>query len=748
MQNISFYCDISGSVNNKNIYHTKILEILDNYALFNIKTFEWNSNCSHIEKKDFILNREKLKGFAGTNPISIVKYLPTDLNSLIYITTDGEIDSSLSLKLFNLLKLENSKFKHIIFHIIPTGGNIDLTCGLAFRDYCETFELISPYYNISLNDTLLNNEILSINTIEIFNEKYDNILKQITLKCQGIKTENNILKNNLLELKKKLSIYLNRNIHIDEFNELMSFENITLFTKKIHDSHYNGDITYGSKLERLLNIVNGSLVNNYSLFVSHNNIIGNSINSSNNIEIEELIEIDFDISLSKFLKECDILGCLSINCIPLKKKFFTKFLPDGNQSEFVKNPLTLLNQELPNPFLGNLSLEYLKLKYSNDHPYSREEFFEGYLILPNISLGESIMKKAIKYNNKVLQKYITNKQIGNPNLIFIVFYFLALKQNFLNESMIEFTQQLKYRMNNCYDFASLLGSTPNFPNKKLLLIQAFIFVIESSRTSLNNLQNPFFAHISYSNYIIDIIKICGYEIDPLIIKYITAIKCYFKILKIFKIYQGKKNPLIYLLRCYYQKILEFQSEEILCNIIPLDGYPTNESQIIVMNKINDFLNIKDLSIDEIIYLVQLIEPNLNSFVSNSITIQDINYSNFIEYKNKIIKNIQNWKITNYSNEELCVNIDINTGKPFECDKSILIEKWGNKYLSCTKNFQELTVKLDRFPTNKELIIYVYKSNIRYLTLPFQFEKYCSTTIVDYLKLYDNSNEFLDVYSQF
>jgi hypothetical protein len=772
MEKTYVFCDISGSTTEWIIgkvhgYHSYVLSLI---IMYKIDVFhEWNSECGEaIDKKTFIINREKNFGTGGTNPDKIIPHLKSvDVNSHLIIVTDGQTSPSISKKMYTDLTTLGKKFSKITFIIRDTFGVIDLTCGLAFRDFCETFELISPTLNSSFNFSDLLSSINSIKTVPDFQSKSKELLEAITLFCQGIKSnDNSKLVDATNNLKKRLSLSITTVDPSTQISTLSTCEEITQWCSNIHQSHYSNDLSYGSQIEKLIQIVNGSLLNNFSLNVG-SSITGFALTSASEVVINDIginvddefnvnvsiggdyeFNVDVDVidgNLKKFLYHCPILESevKSFKCIPLKDEVNLKFLPEGNQADFRRNPLVLLPEleHLSNPFLSILSLIYIKKQNTNKHPSSRIKIYEHFLIFPAIELGDEIMKKAIAYNNKVLQKYITEKSIGNPNSIFVIFYFLAKKFEYLSDCMKEFEDQLVFRMKNSFMNASILGSTSEFPNSKMSFISAILFVLESSRTSLSNSRNPFLAHIGYSDYLVKISTICGYTIDPLIIKYIHILKCHLRLVSIFKKYQGKKNPIIYLVRCFNQKIMKFDSPEIFCGIIPLDGNPTKESQSFVMNKLSK-LGIFDISFDELCYLVQLIEPNyLTSFVSQIIVSNDVKYSDLINYSNLTV-NMSNWKITNFTDEELRVEIVRETGKPVPVDESVKTEKWGHKYLSCTKNFQELVISLERFPTFEELVVYVYKNNIRYGTLPNQFEEYCNTTITDYTVIYPDGVEFL------
>ena len=817
---VYFFSDNSGSVEGHGVYADIVLENMndfiesDEYGI--IIPFFWNSTTKNVSFSDFEKNCNSRYSEGGTTPSSICPFLPPhEILGMVHlvIITDGQTSAYEAEKIHDFIKTKYNDLKVAIVTtlIINTGGSIDLTCVAAF----ERFGVIVSRWIYRKDDyepssvikgslEKLCAKISAISTIAEFESTSGPLLKEICLFFQGIPNGDETVKLALIQLKARLTKSLSSESlsseGFDNFQRLRLIidshllEEIPMIVDLIMRDHFEKSIDWNSVLARMIEITNGTLKGKYSLKAGIDGMIGPKADTLEECSKKELLELGLD---EANLDEANLDGlpiCIISfeQDIPLCPLGENELFPSGtNLSGYTRNALTLLGLILSKllPFMP-----YFGIKVSNKlgqiHPTTREDFtIQRSLILPPKSCGEDIMKAAIEWNNNALQSFFFGKKTGNPTFLFIVMYFWAkLSQlEYVQDLLPLMEDQLIYRLEHSYVHASLLGPDPSFPAKKVPLITAIVFTLYS----VVHPQNPMIAHLPYADELIVLTELYGLPVSYDIREMILAHKLLQRIIKIFKINQGKMNPLLYLLRCYSQKVTEVEDAGILFDVLSLDGEVTEAGQEIVKTRLCTLFGVEDIDVNLVAYLVRLVH-SLPTLVSHKITACELvplawKATNYLD------EPVENWRsCTKVDPAEMAVPIDPSTGKPFPpidpttgelfvlIDPStgmrfaitdpvtgfrsewnhptikrysdLIMQKWGQGHLSLTHIFCDLACskKFGRFPTWKELLSYIWRKNIEsMLTLQADIVLLCQSTCEDFLKAYpeeDGYTKFRAAYS--
>lgn len=781
MSKLLIFNDTSGSTNGNIEYFKLLLKYFNDVKLkyVAIQIFTWNSISLKITLEEFMILCEKCTGNGGTIPSCIISKLPEDPENYdIIFITDGQTTSE-DAKSFNTQLIDKygiKRFNEVKTIIIFTGGKIDLTCVLALQRFGKEVSHIVYEKNDQKEPMIINGSIPNINSliesissVPEFYVNSEKLLELITLFFQGLVNGDESIKESLIQLKKKLTLYITRDnkkydeqisgIQKDYLDRKINYIQFSdELSRTVHDimlHHFSNICDWSKIIDKMIQIVSGSAVGVFALHTNNTGLItGTKFDNSQVISCDIPGEITDGLTQKQLdeLPECSIMLAHSLSCLPLSSEKL--FGNDQNIAVIGSNPLNAIHIISENKdlkiFLPLLGFEFLSVMKHEIHPMTRE-VFEYFLILPPGSLGDTVMVQAVEYNKKNLQKWMFGKKMGNPTYIFIVVYFLALqsKFEFVKEIIPLMEDQLRFMLLNTPVNASMRGPDPAFPADMMQLSCAISFVLESTLHSPKNNQNPMLAHVPYLNELVHLSEeVMKIPVNEAVKCNIKLHKTLLKIIRIFKKSQGRFNSLKYFIRCFLQKIAFVEQISFGFDFIPLDGIPTPEHQIIVLDELRKLL-MCDLSFNEISYLVNLVDDNIDTFVSKSITSKDIipgDNDSFV-----IPSNITSWKYKNVPLEDLPVPINETTGKPFFCTEKQKFDKWGvfkhNYILSCAKIFQTLAKKLRKFPSSNELQVEIFNKYIlssRKLTLPSQFIEFCDTTVEDYQKAYGNNFDMFDI----
>jgi hypothetical protein len=372
---------------------------------------------------------------------------------------------------------------------------------------------------------------------------------------------------------------------------------------------------------------------------------------------------------------------------------------------------------------------------------------------PLDSLDSNDKKKFIDYNNAVFQIIFFGepKYVVNSAYLFVILFWQMRDIEWLQEFMPFISQHLDYYLNHTNVCASMLAPDAKFPSMRISLRNAMMMIFYLGINSCINDSNVLLAHLPYIYFVKNFLQdVCRIPIDPKCLEYADMLILSKKVERIFKIYQGKKNPLLFLLRCWHQNVASYPNVKIMfldyeTNLFPIDGVPTEHSRALVLSDIQSLIFKKDVPINmkDLEYIVSLFVGDSNEYVSHIITTGSMlsydSSTNFVPTKLPVINN---WTYNgNLTMEGLHTKINIETGFPIPFQSGVNAQSlYGSKYISLTRIYRELSCELGRFATVSELLNYVcerYFFSKKELTLPSQIILLAESTVHDYMVVYGN-----------
>ena len=783
-----FFVDISGSTENHSNYHSYVLSAVESVLRkeneFSILIlYEWETNCSNLSFQLFQQNRIKKIAKGGTNPYSIVEFINIMFpgNTVIHFFTDGQIDLESINKFDSALKkkVDQIKFLTVCTYIISTGGRMDFSC-------TKPVEILSDKINryidegngnittvsATIDDVL---ELIdSVTTIDIFLQKYDELLMLLTLFNQGlahprslelkkamIKLKTLLVSRNIPEEKKSLNIEINSivsSMFTQEITESDFFSKLHVISKKMISPF--SDDTWSSKIDKLIQITNGLLHGNYALRTSVTGLVGTDV--ERHPDLDDSIPTDISkeqfsaILESSVISECMISMEREIPVVPFGNE---SIVPNGTNLNSIRQTPFLISQNIGEfnvmPWFGFSSIRSLQ---NNEHPTTRKQIKTSIFFPPLNSLESIDKEKVIAYNNAVFQIIFFGepKYVVNPAYLFVILFWQMRDIEWLQEFMPFISQHLDYYLNHTNVCASMLAPDAKFPSMRISLRNAMMMIFYLGINSCINDSNVLLAHLPYIYFVKNFLQdVCHIPIDPKCLQYADMLILFKKVERIFKTYQGKKNPLLFFLRCWHQNVASYQNVKIIfldyeTNIFPIDGAPTEDSRALVLSEVKSFLK-KDFPIymNVLEYIVSLFVGDSNEYVSHIITpISMLSYdssTNFVSTKSPVIKN---WTYNqNLTMEGLHTEIDIKTGLPIPFQNGVDAQSlFGSKFLSMNRIFHDLSCDLGRFATVSELLNYIceiYFFSKKELTLPSQIILLAESTVDDY-RVYDAKPELFHI----
>jgi hypothetical protein len=756
---VAYDCSYSTSYSCSNfdttLYHSKTQDLVKNLDSTNTLFIRWDQNHTVISKVDLeIINKQK-KGFGGTSPVSLFKFIK-EINfkgNLIFIS-DGQIGNECVETCSEILL--SWKFNLVSIYLIYTGGTINesVSCALTRSSphniYIYKHGLLTqPAIKVTDNDYKFVYNIENINTIEEF-LKQKEILKNVLVSINMGTNGNKVLHTKLVALKNKLTKYESKiflkNIDnpvsrlIESFKKsepsLSELDNVWKMYYKLEDIDEDND--WKKLIDKFISWCSGSLLTSFDRNKISNreksSIIEPVIPSESVEIVEEKIE---DLKLT-----CPITLSDSSNMILLMKKTDTSVfddLPTYLRDSLINCPLNALrNNDILN-YIKSLfdcviSIEAYKelVDYgiSDKSPLTREQIFGG------LCLGKD--NSHIKATNSTIRYILTGgKSLGNMDLWFTVIYFIIKRGQ--AEHLLEYLpiveEHLKFRLINNKSYMCLSG-LPTYPTYSVPIGLALWCSIMATTSNLSLIKNPkndpIRLHLSYSLDMIELLNIIGISVPSKLLEHINRLKTlrYF----LLEVKKGKENSLK--LKNLIDA-LSYNSIETSDLWILIDGEPSDSQISNVRLKLPSVC--KELSNTEIKDILELCDSNKSE--------SDI----YIPY-NYVVKSFEktitkNWSIGN-NIPSIKVNISPKTCRPYyniidNGRKKIWLDKateiYGNELFSTSNFFGTYISENKKYPTKSEFLnyLFMYHFTRNKKTLPICIEKFVNEAFIDYEEILDN-----------
>jgi hypothetical protein len=755
---VAYDCSYSTSYSCSNfdttLYHSKTQDLVKNLDSTNTLFIRWDQNHTVISKVDLeIINKQK-KGFGGTSPVSLFKFIK-EINfkgNLIFIS-DGQIGNECVETCSEILL--SWKFNLVSIYLIYTGGTINesVSCALTRSSphniYIYKHGLLTqPAIKVTDNDYKFVYNIENINTIEEF-LKQKEILKNVLVSINMGTNGNKVLHTKLVALKNKLTKYESKiflkNIDnpvsrlIESFKKsepsLSELDNVWKMYYKLEDIDEDND--WKKLIDKFISWCSGSLLTSFDRNKISNreksSIIEPVIPSESVEIVEEKIE---DLKLT-----CPITLSDSSNMILLMKKTDTSVfddLPTYLRDSLINCPLNALrNNDILN-YIKSLfdcviSIEAYKelVDYgiSDKSPLTREQIFGG------LCLGKD--NSHIKATNSTIRYILTGgKSLGNMDLWFTVIYFIIKRGQ--AEHLLEYLpmveEHLKFRLINNKSYMCLSG-LPTYPTYSVPIGLALWCSIMATTSNLSLIKNPkndpIRLHLSYSLDMIELLNIIGISVPSKLLEHINRLKTlrYF----LLEVKKGKENSLK--LKNLIDA-LSYNSIETSDLWILIDGEPSDSQISNVRLKLPSVC--KELSNTEIKDILELCDSNKSE--------SDI----YIPY-NYVVKSFEktitkNWSIGN-NIPSIKVNISPKTCRPYyniidNGRKKIWLDKateiYGNELFSTSNFFGTYISENKKYPTKSEFLnyLFMYHFTRNKKTLPICIEKFVNEAFINYEEILD------------
>ena len=750
---IVFAFDISGSTGGhahyftitRNLYY-KYYDMSDVFEGY-IRILKWHSDCVEIDKKKFDLIMSLKIGEGGTSPVTIVDFIKHFHGTLVFIS-DGEISTE-SSNYFSMQILENGcKFKEVFIHLIKNYGTINesVSCALTRDSDVEIFRYedkhnISNFNNIKIDFGVLN-ELDTINSIEEFVSKSKLLKDALITKNMGT-DGNEILKKKVVDLKNRLVRGMSKSKNNDEslldlIKSVITDKNPSIKDlKDVFDKYYNpnNDLKQWQKeLDSMISWCSGLLKN-----VFDRNAIETAINKVTNREqkapVTELVTVDkandlpednTSIASDKLLT--DVISLEDIECMVLliKDHIPMNFVIDN---DLINCPLSAIYNKdfiayLKSSLDSYMSLESFKALYDMDKdniisPTTRAE------IKSVICLGKD--KSHVTVTNSILKHCLTNgKKLGNTDLWFAAIYLIIKNGNIphMSDCLPYMEEHLVYRMYNSNTYMTLSG-LPTYPVYSVPLIVALWSCINATCFATDPKCDPLRLHLSYSEDIIELLKLVGISVPEQLVQHIKRTKVMRKLL--YECKKGKKDKLKNL-----ECALIFNSIKVEDTWIPIDGMINEEQIQAVISELSEIYNqCGYLSRNELLHIIPLCARSCSLAESDVQLPYDTNVPDY-----KVTK-IENWK---YDENTPSVVNDIcpKTCRPyyFENWQDDHNDKYGHtEFISVNRMFGDYICKYSSYPTKNDFFLYVYRQismkSTPPLSLPICIEQFIDEVFEEY-----------------
>ena len=267
--------DHSGSTCSSHFYHRTVRNIVSQIDKYDVLL--WN----HLFRKSTPLElktiNENRQGSGGTAPLGVAKYcFDNNVTGHLILITDGQIPE-------NEVKILD---KYLANHALSI---TDMECYIIASDKHSKLDatVIAPFLvrfphrvevfkegedvKILVSNTTTYEEFLeiirSINTIEEFTNKYEELFSGVVSKMLG-KTKDDVIRDELLNLQKRLLCEMKQlpdNFNMNAFNNSFETKNIGQMLKLSQSINLYRNDQWPAMLFHLLRMCSGNLQSVYSL---------------------------------------------------------------------------------------------------------------------------------------------------------------------------------------------------------------------------------------------------------------------------------------------------------------------------------------------------------------------------------------------------------------------------------------------------------------------------------------------------
>lgn len=732
---ILFAYDCSGSTSGAKNYHEKNQLILKTILLtietiknknVNFKIVKWDDFCNEITIDE--LNEINLykKGFAGTSPEKVCDYIKlNNFHGQLILISDGQILQSSVDYCSN--SLSEWSFKNVYVCLINNWGEINESISCAFTRNCpHTIEILQNANNVlesevisvsnddyRLLDTIDTENINNISDFFLFSEKIKNVLISITMGTKG----NKLLYDKFIKLKNKLirsQSLVKDNLWVGELST--DFDSgLPLDPTKLHkiwdEYYFQNDNEWVKQIDTFISWCNGSLSSVFNRKFITARIERAEVSQTVSPETVTLVTTVAETKTNNISHQCPISLEFSSNIIILMRKngeSVFNYLSSSEINSIINCPLNALDNIYVVKYLRTLfdsciSIEAYKELcdhgISTSSPLTREEIFGG------LCLGNH--KSHVSATNSTIRNILTfGKSLGNIDLWYAVLYFMIEKGHVthLNEYLPNLREHMIFRLRNSKSYMCLSG-LPTFPNYKVNLGICLWTVISASSCGSEFVKNqkndPLRLHLSYTDEIIDLLRLINIDVPENVKHYISILKTLRRFL-----YFLKNNANRVFMFDIENRInaLKYKALNLDGKWIFIDGKPDSEQIIEVRKELPE--SCKDLTISEIIHVFELCD--VNKAESDIYLPFDCKVTDFVSENKKIWHYDENTPKTT-------VNISINTCRPFYylrdkdkvcCDWKDKAEKIYGKFMSLDNMFGNYISVNSAYPSKNDFLIYI------------------------------------------
>jgi len=732
------------------LYHSQTQEIVKYLDSSKTLFVRWDHEFKVISKVDLEeINKDK-KGFGGTNPISVFKYIKNiGFKGNIHFISDGQIEQSIVKECSEIFS--GLKFNSVKIHLICTGGNINesVSCALTrgspheIKNYKDDTSI-----TVTEEDFQSTYSLDSISTIDEFlsrKKTMENVLISINMGTSGNKILHQklvALKNRLVKSKsKKFATNTDNPVArlIDSFEtsnpSMDEVDNVWKVYYKIEEPVDGINETWEQTVDKFISWCSGSLLSTFDRTKTSNREVKAEVKviiPSESVDVIE--EKPSDLKLT-----CPITLSDTSNMIILMKRNGSSIfanLPTNVRDSLINCPLNALRNHDILMYIKSLldcviSIEAYKelVEYgiSDKSPLTRDEIFGG------LCLGKDI--SHVQATNSTLRHVLTGgKSLGNMDLWFVVIYFIVERGHaeHLRDYLPLIKEHLRFRLlkSNSYMCLSGLPTYPVYSVPIGLAMWCSVMATTSKLSLMTDPKNdPIRLHLSYALDIIELLDLINISIPRKLLEHINRLKTLRTFLLEVKKGQAQKIKLKNLIHALTYNAIETSDMWVL-----IDGKPSDEQIYKVRTKLPSVC--KDLSIPEINGIIKLCDTNKSE---GDIYIP-YNYSAEPYVKTTTKKWSFGIDVPYY-----IVVISPNTCRPLyniiDDDKNKIwidkaIEVHGNDLFSTNNFFGKFVSENKKYPTKHEFLEYIFMYHFERgnNTLPICIQQFVNIAFIEYQEI--------------
>jgi hypothetical protein len=577
---ILFAVDTSGSTSNLKYYHNIVLKAYNDNKTTHTTILSWNT-IGKVITEDQLQALCKAKKGEGMTQIDVIAHqiISSKFIGRLVIVTDGEVSNvdECDRLMQNYKGLTSAEI-----HIVGK-NNLSVSCAFTRSIPFQVFIydtstapmhgvlMSAEKFEVKQKDIQELEELDKIQTLEEFNQKYDNILSALMARTMGSSIQHHDLHNKIVQLKNKLERIIHASsTYLDPPQQVT--DATWLSTLEMVKSHLKMNMMEAKEIREkfhiLINITkNGLLAKNFSYRLDR-------VTPLAGVDLDEIEVVTAQMTdMEPFT--CPILFNEGVAVIPIIKldEPLIKSMSCTEIENITNCPLNVLYYESLRSIIKksfDIPFCFSTLKKSKEEgelittsPYTRKS------ILGYIYLGDT--EKHIKATNATIAKLLTGedkcKMLGDVNMWLASMYFIMIEEdiNFLRDVIPQLRQQLIKRLNDTKANSSLRGDTvyPSFPTS--LGFACWCVLINPY---LMPEKDVLLCHIWYFNYLHKICQLLNYYIPDEVLQYAMKRKFALKVLDCCK--HDRMPPYI----MFKQACVDVTPT---C-IVPLDGEPTDEQK--------------------------------------------------------------------------------------------------------------------------------------------------------------------------